>query len=173
MAARADHPFDPGRRALLRGRLRAAPALRPPWALDESRFADACTGCGDCVRACPQDVLMLGEGGLPAFDPARGECTFCGDCAAACGEQAFDPVDAAPWSLHARVGDACLAQRGIVCSSCRDACGESAIRFPPTRAVPLPRVEADRCTGCGACVSGCPTGAIRLVRLAMETPLEA
>lgn len=174
MAASRNQAPDRHRRALLRGRLRRTPLLRPPWALEESRFASACTACNACVEACPQRVLVAGEGGLPEFDPGRGECTFCGDCARACGEHVFAPLDEAPWSLRARVGDACLARRGIVCSSCRDACGESAIRFPPTRALPLPQVEADRCTGCGACVPACPTNALSLAAMAgEEVPLEA
>ncbi len=164
---------DRDRRALLRGRLRRTPLARPPWALDESRFASACTACNACVEACPQRVLVAGEGGLPEFEPGRGECTFCGDCARACGEHVFAPLDEAPWSLRAQVGEACLASRGIVCSSCRDACGESAIAFPPTRAVPMPRIESDRCTGCGACVPACPATAISLAALTAEVPLEA
>lgn len=165
---------DRSRRALLRGRLRPASVLRPPWALDAARFAAACTGCGACVEACPQAVLARADGGLPEFVPARGECTFCGDCAAACPEGAFAPVHEAPWSLRATVGEGCLAVRGIVCMSCRDACGDAAIRFPPTHAVPRPRVDADRCTGCGACVGACPAGAISLAAAAaLEVPLGA
>ena len=132
---------DRNRRALLRGRPKARPLLRPPWALDEAGFTASCTGCGDCVDACPGSVLVHGEGGLPEFDPALGECTFCGDCASACGEAAFAPATQRPWSLQAAVGASCLAVRGIVCSSCRDACGESAITFPVSRAVPVPQVE--------------------------------
>lgn len=173
VATAAGSPPDRARRVLLRGSLRAAPLLRPPWALDESRFASACTGCDACISACPPRVLAKGEGGLPEFDPARGECTFCGDCAAACGERAFGPATTTPWALKAVVGDACLAARGIVCWSCRDACGASAIRFAPTRAVPLPRIETDLCTGCGACVGACPSSAITLAAPAQETPVEA
>ena len=150
------------RRSLLRGRLRDTPVLRPPWTLDEARFTDACTGCGDCIRGCPEQVLVRGAGGLPVFDPAQGECSFCGDCAAACRVGLFAPLDQAPWTLRAQVGDSCLAANGVVCFSCRDACGESAIRFAPARTVPVPEILADRCTGCGACVSGCPTAAISL-----------
>lgn len=168
MDAAARPPLDRNRRALLRGRPRARPLLRPPWALDDARFTGCCTGCGDCIDACPEGVLVRGEGGLPEFDPARGECSFCGDCASACGEHAFAPVTQRPWSLLATVGDACLAARGIVCSSCRDACGESAIAFPVSRAVPVPRVDADRCSGCGACVGACPVAAIGLHSAAGE-----
>lgn len=150
------------------------PVLRPPWALDESRFVEACSGCGDCVAACPQQVLVRGAGGLPAFDPRLGECTFCGDCAAACGEAAFGPRDAPAWTLQASLGDACLAANGIVCSSCRDACGEAAIAFPPQRGVPVPQLRDARCSGCGACVPACPAGAISLAAgLARGVPVDA
>ncbi|MGJ4804418.1 ferredoxin-type protein NapF [Luteimonas sp. SDU82] len=152
----------PTRRALLRGRLHDEPTLRPPWALDGSRFSDACTGCGDCVSACQQQVLVRGAGGLPVFEPAQGECTFCGDCASVCEAGLFAPLAQRPWTLRAQVGSACLAMSGVVCFSCRDACGDSAIRFAPARTVPVPEVLADHCTGCGACVSGCPTAAISL-----------
>ena len=159
-----DLPLDFSRRALLRGGRATAPPLRPPWALGEDRFADACTACDACIDACPERVLVRGGGGLSEFDPRRGECTFCGDCADACRAHAFGPVSGRPWTLRARTTETCLAVRGIVCSSCRDACGDAAIAFPPTRAVPRPRVDPDRCTGCGACVSACPAAAVALVR---------
>lgn len=165
MVASASQRHDPGRRALLRGRVRGERPLRPPWALDEAAFVDACTGCGACVAACPESVLSLGAGRLPVFDPAHGECTFCTRCADACGDAAFRPVSERPWTLQALVSEHCLARNGVVCSSCRDACGEAAIRFPLTTAIPAPLVAADRCTGCGACVAGCPSSAITLQSL--------
>lgn len=168
MAGIAPDRASVSRRTLLRGRLRGEPVLRPPWAIDESPFSDACTGCGDCVRACPEAVLVQAAGGLPMFDPRRGECSFCGDCAGACDAQLFRPVEQRPWALRALVGQECLATQGVVCFSCRDACPTAAIRFAPSRTMPVPEVLSDRCTGCGACIAGCPAGALSLSALHEE-----
>ncbi|HEY0502773.1 MAG TPA: ferredoxin-type protein NapF [Lysobacter sp.] len=160
---------DSSRRAFLFGRAAAVSPLRPPWALDESDFLDACTSCGACVEHCPERVLARGPAGTPVFDPHLGECTFCGECADACVPRALDRGRAAhAWNTVAVAGDTCLPRHGVVCSSCRDACPERAIAFPLTSRVPLPVVDADRCSGCGACVAVCPADAISLRPAATE-----
>jgi ferredoxin-type protein NapF len=61
------------------------------------------------------------------------------------------------------IGSACVAYNNVVCRSCGDACGDAAIRFSPrVMGSALPEVIAERCTGCGECVSVCPTSAITL-----------
>lgn len=163
MTARMEPALSsPSRRAFLRGRTRAERPLRPPWALPEDAFTAVCTACHACVAGCPEGVLARGSGGYPVFDPGRGECTFCGECELACEPRALDRSRAGePWALVAQVADSCLPLHGIVCQSCRDACGDEAISFVPG-ALSAPRIDAARCTGCGACVGSCPGAAIGL-----------
>lgn len=152
---------SPSRRAFLRGRVVIETPLRPPWAGDEGEFLQACTSCGACVSACPEKVLAEGPGGHPVFDPTLGECIFCSKCVEACEPHALDFSRAdPPWRLKAKIAASCLTERGVVCLSCRDACGEGAIRFRPAMGVARPELALEHCTGCAACVSVCPVSAI-------------
>ncbi|WP_435538946.1 ferredoxin-type protein NapF [Azospirillum sp. ST 5-10] len=152
--------IDPGRRALLRGRPRAAPPpLRPPWAA-ETAVQERCTRCGACAAACPEGILAAGDGGFPTVDFRHGECTFCAACADACPAGVFGDRAAAPWALAATVGPGCLAGHGVVCQSCREICEPGAIAFPRSGRPGRPVLDTDACTGCGACVAPCPAGAI-------------
>jgi ferredoxin-type protein NapF len=156
--------IDNQRRGFLRGRPGAAQAIRPPWALAEPAFLAACTRCADCIAACPQGIVIAGEGGYPSVDFQRGECTFCADCVSACRPRALTRTgDSPPWALLARIGDNCLARRDIECRVCGDWCGAGAIRFAPRLGgSPLPAIDGGRCTGCGACVAPCPSAAIAI-----------
>jgi len=150
----------PTRRDFLRGR-NADPPLRPPWALAESEFTDRCTRCGECERACPQDIVRRGDGGFPEVDLRGGECTFCGRCADACEAGAFGSRAERPWQLRIAISDACFARRGVLCRSCGDACAHRAIAFRHAGSpIPAPIVDAQACTGCGACIGVCPADAI-------------
>ena len=145
---------------------------RPPWSLIEPAFAAACTGCGACLDACPEEILVMGEDKRPAVDFRRGQqaCTFCGACADVCPEPAFHARESRaalpPWPWRALIGDACLTQQGIMCQSCKDACGDGAIRFAYGAArVAAPQIDLARCTGCGACAAPCPAEAISFQKL--------
>jgi len=155
---------DPlSRRNFLRGRFSARKGpLRPPWALAEADFLRACTRCGDCVKACPTGVINDHDSGYPAIDFAAGECTFCGDCVTACTKGALKRAQGqAPWTVQAKIGEQCLAQRRIECRICGDQCEARAIRFPmKAGGIAAPVLDSAQCTGCGACVAPCPTGAV-------------
>jgi ferredoxin-type protein NapF len=149
------------RRQFLRGdfKSRRTPQ-RPPWALAEEAFLDACSRCGDCVPVCPTKIVFIVRG-FPQVDFKRGECSFCGACVAACKDRALVRDGREAWTIKAQVADNCFALRGVECRICGDHCPVTAIRFSPRLGGP-PVVEIDpgTCTGCGACVAPCPVAAL-------------
>lgn len=165
----SDSNFTHQRRQLLRGRLAARPSpIRPPWAVELPAFLDKCSRCGDCIKQCETGILIKGDGGFPEVDFSNGECTFCEACVRSCQTGALKLTDA-PWRLRAVVSDRCLAVQGVVCMTCRDQCPELAIDMRPKVNQPaIPQIDLQRCTGCGACYSPCPTHAIQL--LPTESP---
>ncbi len=105
--------------------------------------------------------------GYPALNFTHEACTFCGACQRACIPTALRTEGSgAKLNAVAIIGPNCLALDGVVCRVCGDACEAEAIRFQPrVGGTPLPAVIADHCSGCGACVSGCPPKAIEIVPL--------
>lgn len=137
-------------------------AVRPPWT-DEAAIQQRCTGCGDCVSACPEAILIGGRDGGPIVSFDGGECTFCGACADSCQESVFDMAKAKPWPMTISINKGCLLNSGVTCQLCTDSCDASALEFDlrvrPNGAVVL---DADACTGCGACIAMCPVTAIEI-----------
>lgn len=136
-------------------------AFRPPWST-EMRIRHACTSCADCIRSCPEAILVAGPAGTPVVDFSLGACTFCEACAVACKEDVFD-LSEPPWQLKAVLQNTCLLHQGVTCRSCTDVCEISALRFDlHSGPVGQVKVDATRCNGCGACLSMCPVSAITL-----------
>lgn len=148
------------RRALFRGISGGQVARRPPWTGEA--FTDACTRCGDCIAACPDQLLFKGDGGYPEIRFDQDGCNFCGQCAQACSVDAFN-VDGPAFRWRINLAANCLAFADIDCRSCEDACEPRAIRFRPAlgRAA-QPELSLDACNGCGACMAVCPADAVRL-----------
>ena len=136
------------------------PAL--PW-LKAGQFTDLCTQCGECVTHCPTQIIRPSDGGFPRVDFQQGECTFCYLCAEVCPEPLFLPKTEPAWQASAVINAACLAEQNVDCRSCGDSCEPFAISFKlAVGRVARPQIDLNTCTGCGACVSICPTAAITI-----------
>lgn len=157
--------MDPSRRGLFFGRVRPVKqGLRPPGALPETAFLDACTRCDACSQACPSRIIVPAEGRFPEMDFARGECTFCGECQKACQTGALSGT-AARWQASIQTAK-CLAHQGVECRICGENCEAGALVFKPRiGGAAHPELILPQCTGCGACVASCPNQAIAIKEL--------
>lgn len=158
--------MDKQRRNWLRARFNTGDTeIRMPWLKALHDFTDLCTRCGKCISACPESIIVKGDGGFPSIDFRQGECTFCQRCAQVCPESLFvEDLNSKPWNYVANIQNTCLTQQGVMCQSCQDFCEVSAIGFQPRLgAIAQPELNSNDCTGCGACVSSCPVNAISVL----------
>ena len=157
------------RAQILRGKFsQNTQAIRAPWSIPEDQFTDTCTRTMECAKACPENIIHIGSGGFPEISFEKTECTFCDACADACSSgaivkpDALERQDQAPWYLELQISDTCISADNIVCMVCKEFCDADAIRFTSPQSTGKPIINLNLCTGCGACVSPCPTQAISL-----------
>lgn len=151
--------------------------LRPPGALDDTRFLGACIKCGKCAQACPYDAIRMAGGeagagiGTPYIIAREAPCRLCPDipCAKACPSGALDRKLEDIEKI--RMGTAvivdrenCLSIRGLRCEVCYRQCPliDKAITIEPrhnTRTgfhtIMEPVIHRDKCVGCGICENAC------------------
>ncbi|MDX9867769.1 MAG: 4Fe-4S dicluster domain-containing protein [Kiritimatiellia bacterium] len=156
-----------------------AEAIRPPASGTAARFTRLCARCGNCVRACPSNILHgggvgAGLAGVLAPEVRFGE-EYCPVTCTVCGQVC--PTGAIPRFTRqnkfrepmgcAKVDHAlCLLAEGRECGSCVAACPEEALDFAwdPDELVSRVTVDANACTGCGYCEYVCPA-VVKAIRI--------
>lgn len=139
--------------------------LRPPSAIAEDEFLNACQRCGKCVEVCPAHCIFPMGGdtpaaGTPVINADDSPCVVCEglQCTHVCPSGALLPL-LNPRGIHmgmAEVYDAlCVRTAGEDCTLCVDRCpiGSVAIRFNNSG----PPEVLNACVGCGVCQFYCPT----------------
>ncbi len=125
-----------------------------------------CMGFGDCAGACPVHAICLKDG-IAHVDSSI--CIGCGQCVLTCPKSIISLV---PRSAKTTVmcnnkdkgADARKVCKNacIACRKCEKICPEGAIVVKDN----LARIDYEKCTGCGICVEGCPTGCLHSVLFA-------
>lgn len=154
--------------------------IRPPGARPEREFVQRCLQCGACMKACPTNGLQpaLFEAGLeglwtPVLVPRIGYCEYnCNLCGQVCPTEAIEPLPIEE-KKKLRLGLATLDRSRCLpyaydreCMVCEEHCPvspkaifflsqEVQTRNGKTAVLKQPRVDPDRCTGCGICENVC------------------
>ena len=150
----------------LKARVPKKGLLSPPGALKKiTEFRKACTGCNECIYACPHNALMPVyqpnlKKDLPFIDVNMTACRLCSDwpCIHACKAGALLPL---PEGKYPKFGKATFLTHNClnsdfsipICKLCTETC-------PVDKAIEMTEesvVTGKSCTGCGLCVQVCPT----------------
>ena len=137
---------------------------RPPGAIIESLFMMACTRCHECVRACPHGSIFIfdSDAGIlkntPVLEPDQRACAMCDEfpCATVCTSKALEIPKEKTWPLgKVKIRkDVCIAFMGPECGACVGVCPNDLNAI--TLAHWKPKLDQERCIGCGICIQECP-----------------
>jgi len=168
-----------GRRAFAAGALPAPAAgpLRPPGAVPGDAFSNQCVRCGNCMSACPTNVIqpLIGGAGIESlWSPAMAYdvawCSYnCNKCGEVCPTNAISDLTLAE-KQRFRIGLAVVNRTTCYPWSTSENCLVCEEQCPiPTKAIKVveargkggvilrrPVVDPKLCIGCGSCQNKCP-----------------
>ncbi|WP_456400025.1 ferredoxin-type protein NapF [Persephonella sp.] len=135
--------------------------IRPPYLIDNPDFS-ICSECeGNCVTVCEEKIIHRSEDGSPYLIFNSGGCTFCERCGVECPEGILS-IEKESKKIDIKVTidfEKCMAWKKTMCFACKEPCIEDAIVFS---GLFNPQIIPDKCTGCGFCLSVCPTNAVKV-----------
>ena len=179
----------------------ATPVIRPPGSVPENEFLDLCIRCGECFKACPNNVLQpmgLGDGlknlwtpqAVPSWSGCEPSCNNCGQVCPTGAIRALSIAEKRVVRMGLAVVDeqSCLPHAGKeACQLCVDECdaaGYHAIEFervhgmtdPQGRPIDgtgflAPVVNAMKCVGCGLCQTRCGNVNFKAKRLLSQSAI--
>ena len=175
--------------------------VRPPGSVPENHFLEMCIRCGECFKACPNNVLQpmgFSHGLESLWTPEvvanwSGCESSCNACGQVCPTGAIRALPLAEKKV-ARMGLAILNEKTCLphagkeaCQMCVDECtaaGYNAIEFirvgvqTDSDGTPIegsgfaaPVVVADKCVGCGLCQTRCNQINVKAKGLLQETAI--
>lgn len=154
------------RKPLLRADGESYIAVRPPYGQNESLFQKMCPACESkaCVSSCEEQIIVICADGTPTLNFTKNGCTFCEECAKACEKNETVILSLSHTHTAKKIyatfrisTEECIAHHKVICFACKEPCIDDAILF---NGMFNPVIDMDRCTGCGFCISRCPTQAI-------------
>lgn len=151
--------------------------LRPPGAVEESKFMELCIRCARCIEVCPYDSIKRADIferlqiGTPYIFAEEKGCYLCMKCPSVCPTGALDNNLKEPEKVEMGIAvinqETCLnfkyyldekagiTEEGLLCSFCYDVCPLRDKAIVMEHFI-LP-VITDECVGCGVCTEKCPT----------------
>lgn len=156
-------------------RLHKLPVL-PPGSLGSTHFSSRCTGCQLCVSACPNSVLASHDNGGNMLQAAmrfehgfcRTNCTKCGEvCPTGAIRQITKEEKSAIQIGRAVINpDTCVTiTDNVPCTACQRSCPAGCISLVGDGEIKRPAIDAEKCTGCGACEFHCPTRPVASIQV--------
>jgi ferredoxin-type protein NapF len=155
--------------------------FRPPASISPELFNTLCIRCGNCIKACPTNIIVhhtktddLTAWMTPelSFDN-KGYCLEdCNLCGTVCPSGSISPFSVAAkkelFMGSIQIGlDKCLLTQRTECDRCKAVCHYQAIEIVPAEQslTMKPVVDLKKCVGCGACAAVCPPETIAMVCL--------
>lgn len=161
--------------SLVRGK--AGRRIRPPASVENSKFNTLCIRCGNCIKACPANILKHSSDTSEILSWMTPEVSFtegyclesCNRCGQVCPSGSIQHFSLASKSdlfmatAIIEYGN-CLLLQNRECDRCKAACPYSAVKMIPSEEFSsvLPAINTSKCVGCGACAVICPTGTIKM-----------